>query len=153
MQGTIQTAPKPLFAVTAGSKASCAATQTDFPGSTPRMPVLHCTITAARALLCPASGTCCAATAMGARPTETHSRKSQGNGRPDIQSIAAVLARGISSAPHSTAQPIVPAGSHSILLLSHACLSALPWRLLGHGATTPISQGLQAAMPAAPTQL
>lgn len=152
MQGTVQAAPEPLSAVTAGSKASCAAAHPDFPGSTPRTPALRRAVTAARAPLCPAPGTRRAATAAGARPTETPSRKSQDSGRPDTQSIAAALAGGVSSAPRCAARPVTPAGSLStllLLLLSHACLSQLP--LFGARGDHPRSP--RAAMPGAPTQL
>lgn len=151
MQGTVQAAPEPLSAVTAGSKASCAAAEPDFPGSTPRTPALRRAVTAARAPLCPAPGARGAATAAGARPTETPSRKSRDSGRPDMQSIAAALAGGISSAPRCAARPVTPAGSLStlLLLLSHACLSQLP--LFGARGDHP--RFLRAAMPGAPTQL
>lgn len=80
----------------------------------------------------------CTATAPGAQPTETRGRKSQGNGRPAIQSIAAPLARGTAAAPW----PIAPAGSGILLLLLLLSLCELPRCRMGCRATSPVSGGL-----------
>lgn len=63
----------------------------------------------------------------GHNPGTPYGRKSQGQGRSDIQNIAEALARGIFSVSRSTAQPDAPAAttSSSSSSLMPVCLAAL----------------------------